>query len=104
MATSQKNINGVPTTIAIPLEIVIYFLNFLQYVAINSPLGSSSSSHLAQASKYSNMEFLYPILRTAFLELTMLYYTIPIAFRQDYIAVEKSSRLKQSLQKRESND
>jgi len=33
--------------------------------------------------------FVYPILRTAFLELTILYYTIPVTFRQDYIRQEK---------------
>lgn len=33
--------------------------------------------------------FIYPILRTALLELTIIYYTIPVTFRQDYIWQEK---------------
>ena len=33
--------------------------------------------------------FVYPILRTAFLELTIIYYNIPVTFRQDYIWQEK---------------
>ena len=91
--------SGHPIAIAIPLIIAINFLKLLQYVATNSPFGSSNSSHLAQASKYSNKEcvFVYPILHPTFLKSSTLiiipypFHFVKITYSRRKIKTEKAT-------------